>query len=45
MILLAETSELSFEPTIEGQSDRSICEFPNGVVEKCVGVDLGSTNY
>jgi hypothetical protein len=36
MILLVETSELSFEPTIEGRFDRSICVFPSGVAKKYV---------
>jgi hypothetical protein len=31
MILLVETLELSFEPTIEGRSDRSTCGVPSGV--------------
>jgi hypothetical protein len=33
MILLVETSELSFEPAIEGRFDRSICVFPSGVAK------------
>jgi hypothetical protein len=36
MILLVETSELSFELTIEGRFDRSICVFPSGVAKKYV---------
>jgi hypothetical protein len=36
MILLVETSELSFEPAIEGRFDRSICVFPSGVAKKYV---------
>jgi hypothetical protein len=45
MILLGETSELSLEPTIEGQFDRSICDFPSGVAKKCVGADPGTNHY
>jgi hypothetical protein len=37
MILLVKTSELSFEPAIEGQFDRSICVVPSGVAKKYVG--------
>jgi hypothetical protein len=33
MILLVETSELSFEPAIEGRFDRSICVVPSGVAK------------
>jgi hypothetical protein len=33
MILLVETSVLSFETTIKSRSDRSICEFPSGVIK------------
>jgi hypothetical protein len=44
MILLVEMSELSFEPAIEGRSDRSLCEFPVGVTKKCVGVDPGANH-
>jgi hypothetical protein len=40
MILLGETSELSFEPAIEGRSDRSSRDVFSGVAKKCVGVDL-----
>jgi hypothetical protein len=36
MILLVETSELSFEPAIEGRFDRSICIVPSGVAKKYV---------
>jgi hypothetical protein len=36
MILLVETSELSFEPAIEGRFDRSICVVPSGVAKKYV---------
>jgi hypothetical protein len=42
MMLLGETSELSFEPAIEGQSDRSSHNVPSGVAKKCVGTDLGA---
>jgi hypothetical protein len=45
MILLGETSELSLELAIEGQPDRSICEFPSGVAKKCVGADPGAIHY
>jgi hypothetical protein len=38
MILLVETSELSFEPAIEGRFDRSICVVPSGVAKKYVDV-------
>jgi hypothetical protein len=41
MILLVETSELSFEPAIEGRFDRSICLFPSGVAKKYVDTFLG----
>jgi hypothetical protein len=41
MILLVETSELSFEPAIEGRFDRSICVVPSGVTKKYVGTFLG----
>jgi hypothetical protein len=40
MILLVETSELSFEPTIEGRFDRSICVLPSGVAKKYVDTFL-----
>jgi hypothetical protein len=36
MILLVETSELSFEPAIEGRFDRSRCVVPSGVTKKYV---------
>jgi hypothetical protein len=36
MILLVETSELSFEPAIEGRFNRSICVVPSGVAKKYV---------
>jgi hypothetical protein len=36
MILLVETSELSFEPAIEGRFDASIFAFPSGVAKKYV---------
>jgi hypothetical protein len=41
IMLLRETSELSFKPTIEGRSDRSSHDFPNRVAKKCVDTDLG----
>jgi hypothetical protein len=41
MILLVETSELSFEPAIEGRFDRSICVVPSGVVKKYVDAFFG----
>jgi hypothetical protein len=44
MILLVETLELSFDPTIEGRSNRSICKFPSGVAKKCVGADPGANH-
>jgi hypothetical protein len=40
MILLVETSELSFEPAIEGRFDRSICVVPSGVAKKYVDAFL-----
>jgi hypothetical protein len=40
MILLVETSELSFEPAIESRFDRSICVFPSGVAKKYVDAFL-----
>ena len=40
MILLVETSELSFEPAIEGRFDRSICVVPSGVAKKYVDASL-----
>jgi hypothetical protein len=42
MMLLGEMSELSFESSIKGRSDRSSREVPSGVTKKCVGVDLGT---
>jgi hypothetical protein len=44
MMLLGETSELSFEPAIEGRYDRSSCDVPSGVAKKCVGTDLGANH-
>jgi hypothetical protein len=38
MILLVETSELPFEPAIEGRSDRSAHEVPSGVLESLKSV-------
>jgi hypothetical protein len=35
-----ETSELSFEPAIEGRFDRSICVVPSGVAKKYVDAFL-----
>jgi hypothetical protein len=40
MILLVETSELSFEPAIEGRFDASIFAFPSGVAKKYVDAFL-----
>jgi hypothetical protein len=40
MILLVETSELSFEPAIESRFDRSICVVPSGVAKKYVDAFL-----
>jgi hypothetical protein len=40
-----ETSELSFEPAIEGQSDRSSRNVPSEVAKKCVGTDLSANHY
>jgi hypothetical protein len=40
MILLVETSELSFEPAIESRFDRSICVVPSGVAKKYVDTFL-----
>jgi hypothetical protein len=40
MMMLGETSELSFEPTIEGRFDRSSRDVPSGVAKKSVGADL-----
>jgi hypothetical protein len=45
MMLLGETSELSFEPTIECRSDRPLRDVPNGVAKKCVGAKLGANHY
>jgi hypothetical protein len=45
MMLLVETSELSFEPAIEGRFDRSICVFLSGVAKKYVGTFLGGANH
>jgi hypothetical protein len=39
MMLVGETSKLSFEPAIEDRSNRSSCEVPRGVTKKCVGTD------
>ena len=36
MILLVKTSELSFEPAIEGRFDEPRCAFPSGVAKKYV---------
>jgi hypothetical protein len=44
MILLVETSELPFEPAIEGRSDRSARKVPSGVTKKCVGADPGDNH-
>jgi hypothetical protein len=40
MIFLVETSELSFEPAIEGRFDKSICVVPSGVTKKYVDTFL-----
>jgi hypothetical protein len=40
MILLVETSELSFEPAIEGRFDVSIFAVPSGVAKKYVDAFL-----
>ena len=40
MMLLVETSEISFEPAIEGRFDRSICVVPSGVAKKYVDAFL-----
>jgi hypothetical protein len=40
MMLLVETSELSFEPAIEGRFDRSICVVLSGVAKKYVDTFL-----
>jgi hypothetical protein len=40
MILLVETSELSFEPAIKSRFDRSICVVPSGVAKKYVDAFL-----
>jgi hypothetical protein len=40
MILLVETSELSFEPAIESRFDRSICVVPSGVAKEYVDAFL-----
>jgi hypothetical protein len=45
MMLLVEMSELSFEPTIKGQSDRFARGVPSGVTKKCVGADPGANHY
>jgi hypothetical protein len=42
MLLLGETSELSFELAIEGRSDRSSRDVTSGVAKNCVGSDLGT---
>jgi hypothetical protein len=39
MMLLGETSELSFELAIEDRSDRSSRYVSSGVAKKCVGAD------
>jgi hypothetical protein len=40
MILLVETSELSFEPAIKSRFDRSLCVVPSGVAKKYVDAFL-----
>jgi hypothetical protein len=42
MMFLGETSELSFESAIEGQSERSSRDVPSGVTKKCVDADLSA---
>jgi hypothetical protein len=37
-------SELSFEPTIEGRSDRYVRDVPSGVAKKYVGADPGANH-
>jgi hypothetical protein len=44
MMLLGETSELSFEPAIEGRFDRAYTNFPSEVAKKCVGADSGANH-
>ena len=44
MILSVETPELSFEPVIEGRSDRSVRDVLSGVAKKCVGADPGANH-
>jgi hypothetical protein len=41
---MGKMSELSFEPAIEGRSDRSSRDFPSEVAKNCVGTDPG-TNH
>jgi hypothetical protein len=45
MVLLGEMSEVSFEPDIEGRSDRSSRDVPSGVAKKCVDADMGANHY
>jgi hypothetical protein len=42
MMLLGKTSELAFEPAIEGRSDRSLHDVSSGVAKMCVIVVLGA---
>jgi hypothetical protein len=44
MMLLGETSELSFEPAIEVRSNRSLRDVPSGVTKKCVNADLNANH-
>jgi hypothetical protein len=44
MMLLRETSELSFEPAIEDRSDESSRLVPSGVAKKRVDADLGANH-
>jgi hypothetical protein len=41
VILLVKTSELSFEPAIEGRFDRPICVVPSGVTKRYVHAFFG----
>jgi hypothetical protein len=43
-MLLGEMSELSFEPNIDGRSDRSSRDIPSGVAKKYVDTELGANH-
>jgi hypothetical protein len=43
MILLGDTSELSFEPAIEGRFDRSSCDVPSRVTKNVLAPILPVT--